>query len=751
MRCTRPALSRLAPIALACMSLGSPGMSSAVAVSWVGANGSFWDLAGNWAPGLPGLADDAGLGAFDTVFRSGVVGVKTFAGTGKLTLTGGDLRATAASSIGTLAISGSSLGGVGTVTAATLSFTSGAKGQNGQRGGITNVNGAATFDGSTSPQIYYGRQLNLNGGATWAAGTGIIYIYSGDQGNSAMNIAAGTTFADAGTAAASQVRRLGYYGDGTVNNAGTYVRTGLGTTQVNSRLVNSGTLQANAGTLSLAGGGSSSGTLSGGAMRVLGNVANAASSLTMTGGTLSGPGTVTVGALNFTGGTMGETGWGGGTTVVTGQTNFDGTAGQYICYGRALQLNGDATWSAGAGAIYISSGDQGSARLNIASAKTFTDAGTTTSNQTRYLGYYADGTVNNAGTYARNGLGTTQVNAVFNNSGTVAVNSGTMTFVNNAIQGTGTLQIGAGGSVKLLSSDSTVGRLVHNGVAGSLDIGANQIVVSKDYTNANWGSGNSFNRLANLTFTGTGEHIVAAGNVAQAVGGALVTSGTTDVPTLTIGNVHVGGYAVAYDIQNTGTSGPSLRGAVQSNINGASITDARLSGVAKNWGRARWRCRDQDVGVGQERCRHGGGVQRRAAWHHQRQLGNFRQHGLAGRGARRCVQHHLHGGAEHRHRRPVQQHRHDELQQPQPCHGRPGLGFGRGQPEGAGQQLRGGGILEDRRQRCLLGLGHQLHARLRQPGIGRDRADGQHGGAQCGHRPVRPAGWFVHHHRHRGR
>ena len=186
MKYPRPTLSRLAPIALACMALGSHGAASAAAVTWTGANGSFWDLAGNWTPGLPGLADDAGLGAFDTVFRSGAVGVKSFAGTGKLTLTGGYLRATIASSIGTLAMSGGYLSGVGTVTVGTLTFTSGAMGESGQGGGITNVNGASTFDGSNTQAIYYGRTLNLKGATNWSIGTGSIYVYSATSATTAM-------------------------------------------------------------------------------------------------------------------------------------------------------------------------------------------------------------------------------------------------------------------------------------------------------------------------------------------------------------------------------------------------------------------------------------------------------------------------------------------------------------------------------------------------------------------------------------
>ena len=78
--------------------------------------------------------------------------------------------------------------------------------------------------------------------------------------------------------------------------------------------------------------------------------------------------------------------------------------------------------------------------------------------------------------------------------------------------------------------------------------------------------------------TGTGQ-IVAGGNAAQAITGANVTNGTTTNATLTIGNVRVGANTFNYQVANTGTTGPTLRGAIQTNVNGANITDARLSGT----------------------------------------------------------------------------------------------------------------------------------------------------------------------------
>ena len=66
-----------------------------------------------------------------------------------------------------------------------------------------------------------------------------------------------------------------------------------------------------------------------------------------------------------------------------------------------------------------------------------------------------------------------------------------------------------------------------------------------------------------------------------------MANGNTATPTLTIGNVHVGSTTYSYNIANTGTTGPALRGAIQTSVNGANLTDPRLSGsgvTAGNWG-----------------------------------------------------------------------------------------------------------------------------------------------------------------------
>ena len=152
------------------------------------------------------------------------------------------------------------------------------------------------------------------------------------------------------------------------------------------------------------------------------------------------------------------------------------------------------------------------------------------------------------------------------------------------VQGTaGTVQIDSGATLDLSNSPtaSSAATLTQN---GSLKLGSQNITVSQDYTNANFGAGNAFNRRADVTGAG---QILASGNVAQALSGN-VTGGTTATPTMTFGNVHVGSSTTQdYTIENTGTSGPSLRGAIQTSVNGGNLTSAALSGAgvtASNWG-----------------------------------------------------------------------------------------------------------------------------------------------------------------------
>lgn len=135
------------------------------------------------------------------------------------------------------------------------------------------------------------------------------------------------------------------------------------------------------------------------------------------------------------------------------------------------------------------------------------------------------------------------------NNGLVHVVSGTLN--TQAITGAaGTITIDAGATLNL-GGTSTAFNLNNN---GTLALGANNITVGNDYTNANFGSGNAFNAHANVTGTG----LILATSATQDLSGPALSGNT-----LNVGSVRTGGSSsTTLTITNNGTE-TILRGAVQ--------------------------------------------------------------------------------------------------------------------------------------------------------------------------------------------
>jgi hypothetical protein len=187
----------------------------------------------------------------------------------------------------------------------------------------------------------------------------------------------------------------------------------------------------------------------------------------------------------------------------------------------------------------------------------------------------------NAGTTS--GFGT--IIPLIANTGLVQANGGTLT-AQNGIQGTGNITVSPAATLDL--SKATAGSTASTlNVNGALNLGSQNLTVASDYNNANFGTGNSFNKLANVS--GTGQILAAGPNPAkmEVITGAKVTGGNTATPTLNLGIVHTGD-PTAYQIANQGTAAnPSLRGATQTNVNGGNITGSLLTGTgvtAANFG-----------------------------------------------------------------------------------------------------------------------------------------------------------------------
>ncbi|MGK2901034.1 MAG: beta strand repeat-containing protein [Burkholderiaceae bacterium] len=470
----------------------------------------------------------------------------------------------------------------------------------------TNFGNTLAISGPGSKTLSGGRSVNA-GDTTWSGNTG--------ANNNGINISGASIFNSSGSFIDANTfdsaMNVGN-GGGVFNNNSVFTKLSNTTTAISTQFSSSGTANVNAGTLLLHGGGTSSGVF---------NIANGAKlefrngNHTLNNVTTSGAGTLQISTENvgadaivaINGGThttplllsgstltgtdhtfQGPATWTGGTISGAASTTFDNNVSitgpnLKTLLTRTLNLNGTTTWSGNTAdnnnAIRFWNG------ATINNNSTFNDANQFAS----FIEHNVGGphNFNNNGTYNKqaNTVTTVDLGVVFNNSGTLNINAGTMRFSSGTKGPTGTVNVASGATFQQ-DAASTVGNLI---TAGTLVLGTQTLTVHLDYNNANFGVGNDFNRRANVNVTagGPAQRLLAAGDANQGVTGVGISNGTTANPTLTIGNVHVGDTTYTYNITNTGTTGPALRGAIQTSVNGASLTDTRLSGsgvTAGNWG-----------------------------------------------------------------------------------------------------------------------------------------------------------------------
>ena len=167
---------------------------------------------------------------------------------------------------------------------------------------------------------------------------------------------------------------------------------------------------------------------------------------------------------------------------------------------------------------------------------------------------YGTSTLDTTSQVGSNGFG--QINAL---GGTLTIVKGVNLGSNLSLSSSLTSSAGATIDLSSATAASKVGTLNNN---GSLNLGLQNINVEKDYTNANFGIGNSFNNHANVT--GTGQILATGTGLALSVSGSGITGGSTATPSLALGNVHVGSpLGSNFNINWAGTGAPVLRGAVQ--------------------------------------------------------------------------------------------------------------------------------------------------------------------------------------------
>ena len=471
-----------------------------------------------------------------------------------------------------------------------------------------------TISGANTKVVSAGRVVNLEATTTWTGNTA--------ANNNAIQFSGGGTinnhgtFNDSNAFASFLEHSVG--GPHIFNNVGTYNKTANTITTVDNGLAfnNTGVVNLNAGTFRPSGGGTSSGVFniaSGATLEfvdgasTLNNVTTqgagtflistdnvgADAVVTLNGGTHTTPFVLSGSTLTGSDHTFqGLATWTGGAISGPASTTFandltiSGANTKVVSGGRIVNLQGTTNWTgntaANNNAIQFWNG--GTVNNNA----TFNDANAFAS----FIEHNVGGphNFNNNGTYNKlaNTVTTVDLGVVFNNAGTVNVDAGTMRFVSGTQGPTGTFRV-AGGATYQHDAASTIGNLI---TAGTTALSNRNLTIFRDYDNANFGVGNAFNARANVTGTGL---IVAAGTPGSAQvlvapglpAGSSLTGGTTATPTLTIGNVRVGDNALAYQVANGNTGGPALRGAIQTSVGGANISDARLSGsgvTAGNFG-----------------------------------------------------------------------------------------------------------------------------------------------------------------------
>ena len=210
------------------------------------------------------------------------------------------------------------------------------------------------------------------------------------------------------------------------------------------------------------------------------------------------------------------------------------------------------------------------------------------------------GTITSSGLFEETGRGTVKISNPFTNSGTLSnVLLGTLAFsggltntgiildnggfTDTAALTGGSLYLGAEGTTAVLASTAGAGNSIVSTlsiIGGTLNLNGTTLTATGDYINGATGAGNSYNAEAHVSGTIDGQ------GTTLSVVGVEGTSIQSVNGTLTI-MVSAGGSA-HFEIENTGAAGSTaLRGALQTTVNGGSITGTMLSGngvTAQNFG-----------------------------------------------------------------------------------------------------------------------------------------------------------------------
>jgi hypothetical protein len=368
--------------------------------------------------------------------------------------------------------------------------------------GVT-LNGASSLSGANGTMYLYGLLINA-GTLTWSGSSQNFNFYSGTL----TNLASGKIIISADVSAYNA-------GGGTIVNAGVLKKTGgTGTSTLGVALVNSGggIVQAQSGTLDLAGGGSASGTFEVSANATL---QFGGGTYMLSSGSVTGAGTVLIssaGTVNVSGtySVSGTTTIGGGTLTVNASTTMttlnlsSGTLGG----SGSVTVNGPFTWSGGTINNTVGVTLNGASSLSDVSIMQLSgpliNAGTLT-----WSGSGANFNYSSALNNLINGkiiisVGATTLNVALVNSGDVQVQSGTLDLTGGGsasgtfeVSANATLQFGGSYTLGSLSSVSGAGTVLISS-AGTLTVNAPATMV---VTNLNL-SGGTLSGSGSVTVNG---------------------------------------------------------------------------------------------------------------------------------------------------------------------------------------------------------------------------------------------------------
>jgi len=247
---------------------------------------------------------------------------------GTFTVNGANVTLNSAATIGTLNIhNAATLGGTGTIHLTSASPVSEWTGGTINGSGTLTVNAGANFqlDGLTAAMTLDSRPLVNNGNLSYSSTTNGLILANGavitNSNGATMNLEAGPGIGVSGI-------------NNVISNAGLLHRNTAGTLGISPAVTNTGTINANIGTLAFNGGL----TQTVGSTNLLGGSISSPSTIALSGGTLTGNGTVSA-AVNNTNGIVAP---GNGSTA--GTITITGAYSQGANGGMALKLGGTSNY-----------------------------------------------------------------------------------------------------------------------------------------------------------------------------------------------------------------------------------------------------------------------------------------------------------------------------------------------------------------------------------------------------------------------